>query len=201
MALGLKMVYIFIFEKGEKAHGGNRIVRVGTTTGDKTTLADRLHEHYDNEGRSIFRNHIALCFLKKDSDPCNLTGLFLKSKIYRDRWKKTANNEELKTFQMINETVSNHIRKNCSLIAFPVSKEYRRCWETKIISTVYSCSDCKASENWLGNVSLRNVSPRREIICKSGLWNVQGVNNKNILTDGELAELEKTVKQSGGKSE
>jgi hypothetical protein len=193
-------VYI-IFENNEKAHGGNRIVRVGTTTGNGTTLAGRLHEHYENEGRSIFRNHIALCFLKKEGDPCNLMGLFLKSKIDRNRWKKIANNEELKAFQMINETVSNHIRKNCSFIAFPVSKEFRRSWEGKIISTVYSCPDCRASENWLGNVSLESVSPRREIICRSGLWNVQGVSNKNVLTDEDLAELEKMVKQSGGKHE
>jgi hypothetical protein len=192
-------VYI-VFEEGEKAHGGNRIVRVGTTTGNKTILADRLLEHYEDEGRSIFRNHIALCLLKKNGDPYNLMGLFLKSKIDRNKWKKTANNEELKAFQVINETVSSYIRKNCSFAAFPVGKEFRRSWETRIISTVYSCPNCEASENWLGNISLRSVSPRREIICRSGLWNVQGVNNKNVLTGDELAELEKIVKLSGGKS-
>jgi hypothetical protein len=189
-------VYI-VFEEGEKAHGGNRIVRVGTTTGDRTILADRLLEHYEDEGRSIFRNHIAVCLLKKNGDPYNLMGLFLESKIYRNKWKKTANNEELKAFQVFDKTVSSYIRENCSFFAFPVSKESRRFWETRIISTVYSCPDCKASENWLG-IALRSVSPSREIICRSGLWNVQGVNNKNVLTDDELAELEKIVKRSGG---
>jgi hypothetical protein len=185
-------VYI-IFEEGEVAHDGHRIVRVGTTTGNTTTLADRLHEHYKHEGRSIWRNHIALCFLLKNGDPSHLAGLFLQSKIDRDRWKKTANIEELQEYRKINETVSNHIRNRCFFVSFPVEKDAREKWEERIISTVYSCTDCKPSQNWLGNVFLGNIAPRRDIIRKSGLWNVQGVNDRNILTDDKIGELENII--------
>ena len=47
-------VYI-LFERDEKAHGGDRIVRIGTHTGD-SNLYNRLKEHFINENkdRSIF---------------------------------------------------------------------------------------------------------------------------------------------------
>jgi hypothetical protein len=187
-------IYI-VFEDGEKAHGSNRIVRVGTTTGDATTLASRLYEHYENEGRSVFRNHIALCLLKNIGDPYNLTDLFFTSKIQRNKWKKTANDEELKGYTEINELVSNYIHNHCYFIAFPVDKGSRRVWEEKIISTVYSCSDCGPSSNWLG----KNIHQKRNIIRESGLWNIQHVNNKHILTDEEIFELKQIVEVSSKK--
>ena len=51
----LNGLYI-LFEKGERAHGVNRIVRVGTHTG-QNQLRSRLRQHFltENKDRSIFR--------------------------------------------------------------------------------------------------------------------------------------------------
>jgi hypothetical protein len=192
-------VYI-VFEKGEFAHDNNRIVRIGTTTGENTVLADRLHEHYENEGRSVFRNHIAVCLLKKNGDPLELSGLFyrsknekycIKSKIEREKWKKNvANQAELLEYKNINEKISSHIRKNCSFAVFSANRENCEKWEKKIISTISTCTTCKQSDNWLGNY----IPNERKKICEGGLWNITHVNNKNILTDTELYELERIVK-------
>src|SRR3970282_1500042 len=56
-------IYI-IFEKGEKFKGLDRIVSVGTHTGDNQ-LRSRLYQHFthENKDRSIFRKNIGRCFL------------------------------------------------------------------------------------------------------------------------------------------
>ena len=65
----LNGIYI-LFEKGEYAHGKDRIVRVGTHTGNNQ-LAPRLKQHfvYANKDRSIFRKNIGRSILNKDNDP------------------------------------------------------------------------------------------------------------------------------------
>jgi hypothetical protein len=186
--IGFRYGIYVIFEKGEKAHGVNRIVYVGTTTGKTTTLAGRLNEHYENEGRSVFRNELALCFYEKDGDPCNLAGLFRKDKIERNEWKKTAGDEELQKYQDIHKIVSTYIRNHCYFITFAVNKEYREYWEKRIISTVHSCKDCDPSTRWLGRISPKNR------IRDGKLWNIKYANSKYILTDGEFAKLEIIVK-------
>ena len=54
----LNGIYI-LFQKGEKAHGVDRIVRIGTHTG-LNQLRSRLWQHFINENkdRSIFRKNI-----------------------------------------------------------------------------------------------------------------------------------------------
>jgi len=50
-------IYI-MFEKGEKAHGVKRIVRIGTHN-KPDRLPERLHNHfYGNSKNSVFRKHI-----------------------------------------------------------------------------------------------------------------------------------------------
>ena len=58
-----------LFETGETAHGGPRIVRVGTHTGDGQ-LPSRLLQHFVNENkdRSIFRKNIGRALLAKAGD-------------------------------------------------------------------------------------------------------------------------------------
>ena len=48
----------FLFQDGERAHGGERIVRVGTHNGE-AQLRSRLQQHFINENkdRSIFRKN------------------------------------------------------------------------------------------------------------------------------------------------
>lgn len=62
-------IYV-LFERGERAHGGQRIVRIGTHTGDGNLCA-RLHEHFlnPNKDRSIFRKNIGRAILNKEKDP------------------------------------------------------------------------------------------------------------------------------------
>lgn len=59
-------IYI-MFEKDELAHDGDRIVRIGTHTGNKQ-LRSRIFQHFENENknRSIFRKNIGRCFLNKE---------------------------------------------------------------------------------------------------------------------------------------
>ena len=49
----------FLFEKGEIGHGAERIVRIGTHTGEGQ-LPSRLWQHFlnENKDRSIFRKNI-----------------------------------------------------------------------------------------------------------------------------------------------
>jgi len=59
-AIPMNGIYV-LFERGEVAHGTNRIVRVGTHTGINQ-LRSRLRQHFlvENKDRSIFRkNHRA----------------------------------------------------------------------------------------------------------------------------------------------
>lgn len=61
-------IYI-LFEKGEKGHNGDRIVRVGTHTG-VDQLSSRLKQHFlnENKDRSIFRKNIGRAILNKRKD-------------------------------------------------------------------------------------------------------------------------------------
>src|SRR5713101_1241907 len=65
----LNGIYI-LFEKGETAHGTNRIVRIGTHTGS-AQLRSRLRQHFliENKDRSIFRKNIGRALLNRDHDP------------------------------------------------------------------------------------------------------------------------------------
>ena len=62
-------IYI-LFEKGECAYGMDRIVRIGTHTGDDQ-LRSRLKQHFimENKDRSIFRKNIGRALLNKSHDP------------------------------------------------------------------------------------------------------------------------------------
>ena len=62
----LNGIYI-LFEKGEFAHSTNRIVRIGTHTGNNQ-LRSRLFQHFlnENKDRSIFRKNIGRALLNKD---------------------------------------------------------------------------------------------------------------------------------------
>jgi hypothetical protein len=58
-----------LFEKGETGHGGDRIVRVGTHTGE-AQLRSRLKQHFitPSKDRSIFRKNIGRALLNRDHD-------------------------------------------------------------------------------------------------------------------------------------
>ena len=71
--------------------------------------------------------------------------------------------------------MTDYIQKNFSFAVFEVKdKNERLALESKIISTINQCKDCKQSKNWLGNFS------PKEKIKKSGLWLVNELNKKPL---------------------
>lgn len=180
-------IYI-LFEKGEKAHGVDRIVRIGTHRGNNN-LKSRLKEHFKkiNKNRSIFRTHIGTCYLKKEND------------VYREIWDKNMTPREvrekykdridMKKENNMEERVTKYIQENFSFVVFQVDdKDKRHEIESKIISTVSLCDECKCSKNWLGS------SSSKDKISKSGLWNIQGLYKKQKqLNEDDFKELQAIV--------
>ncbi|GHT94650.1 hypothetical protein FACS1894141_1720 [Spirochaetia bacterium] len=175
-------IYI-LFENGETAHSTNRIVRIGTHTGENQ-LPSRLKQHFltENKDRSIFRKNIGLAILNKRGDP------YLK----QWEWDLTSRESKEKYLKLIDskrqaeieKEVSDYMRKCFSFIVFRVdSKEARLSLESKIISTVSLCENCKPTQNWLGNYSTK------EKIRQSGLWLVNEL-WKTPLNEGDVKLLE-----------
>lgn len=153
-------VYV-MFEKGETFNGKDRIVRIGINReGDR--LLDRLENHYLGTGKSIFRKHLASCFLNPNSPYYNADFL--------------SDTKKLK------DAVTKYVQDNItfSIINVP-NKEKRELLEKMLIATIAKCNDCKASDKWLGKYS---ESPA---ISNGKLWNVQGLNSTPL--NEEMTEL------------
>jgi len=158
-------IYV-VFEKGELAHGTNRIVRIGTHDG-QDRLIKRLKEHFikDNKDRSIFRKNIGRALLSKSHDP------------FLAQWEIDLTTREAKQMcaHMIDRVklkqtealVSEYIQSSFSFCVIPFEDhQERKYFEAKLISTVSNCHLCRPSAKWLGLYS--PVAKIRE----SGLWNV-----------------------------
>jgi len=173
-------IYI-LFEKGEKAHQLDRIVRIGTHTG-QNQLRERLKQHFikENKDRSIFRKNIGRAILNKSKDPfLKQWEIDLTTRKAKEKFLEKINFKKQKE---IEKKVTEYIRKNFSFAVFEVrDKDKRLKIESKIISTISLCKECKASKNWLGQFS------PKEKIRKSGLWLV----NKLYKKPFEYSELEK----------
>lgn len=177
-------IYV-LFEKGEKAHGKNRIVRIGTHTGNNQ-LYSRLLQHFlnENKDRSIFRKNIGRALLNKENDP------FLE-KWELDLTTKKSKEEnfgkiDFEKQKQIEKKVTDYIKNNFSFVVFQNDDGKKRLeMESKIISTVSSCEECKPSKDWLGNFS------PKEKIRKSGLWLVNEL-WKTPLSNEEMVKL-KTI--------
>lgn len=156
-----------LFEKGESGHDGDRIVRIGTHTG-QDQLPSRLNEHFlnENKDRSIFRKNIGRAFLNKNQDPfLNLWNLDLTTRIGRSQSSHLLDEDYE---QQIEHQVSEYIRNNFSFVVFEVSdKTIRLQFEKMIIATVAQCSECRVSQYWFGK-----FSPKVKI-KQSGLWQEQ----------------------------
>jgi len=179
-------IYI-LFEEGEHAHGVDRIVRVGTHTG-KNQLRSRLKQHFINENkdRSIFRKNIGRALLYGSGDP------FLE----QWNWDLTSRKEKELRGHLLNaekqkeveKEVSNRIQKLFSFVVFEVDEKARRLeFETKMISTISWCSECKPSQSWSG------LQSPKDKIRESGLWLVNGLYKKG-LSQKELEHLEGLIK-------
>lgn len=179
-------IYI-LFEKGEKFNGLKRIVRVGTHTGDNQ-LQSRLKQHFakENKDRSIFRKNIGRALLNAQNDNfLEQWELDLTTKANKEKYSTQIDFEKQ---QSIEKKVSEYIHNNFSFVVFEVlEKEQRLRIESKIISTVSNCTDCKPSENWLG------LSSPNQKIKDSGLWLVNEL-WKQSLSENELTELKQILK-------
>lgn len=174
-------IYI-IFEQGEKYQNFDRIVRIGTHTGNNQ-LYSRLKEHFikKNKNRSIFRKNIGRCILN------------MEHKSYLRIWnldttsaeKSNANSNwvDIEFEKQLEERISNYIQERLSFCIIKVNtKEERLYWESKIASTLAQADDIVPSPERLGNYS------PIEKIRESGLWQVNGLEGE-IITEEELHKL------------
>jgi len=187
-------IYI-LFERGELAHNTNRIVRIGTHTGNNK-LWSRLKEHFVNENkdRSIFRKNIGRAFLNKYKDD------YLK--IWEIDFKNKTNQEkygylwDIQKEKKIEKRVTEYIQENISFVVFQIDDKDKRIeLESKIISTVSLCDECKPSPNWLGLSFPKEKIGKSELwkIGKSGLWLVNEL-WKTPLSESDLIELKNISK-------
>ena len=179
--LPLNGIYV-LFESHEEAHGGSRIVRVGTHTGDGQ-LRSRLLQHFvkEHKDRSIFRKNIGRALLRRADDS------------YHDEWEhdrtsragraRFGEEPDPAKKQAVEAEVTKYLQGNLSFVVFRVdSKGDRLSLESKLISTVSLCEDCGPSGTWLG------LSSPKEKIRQSGLWLVNEL-HKEPLTQTDLERL------------
>lgn len=179
----LNGIYI-LFERGEKAHDNDRIVRVGSHTG-VDQLRSRLKQHFINENkdRSIFRKNIGRALLNKEKDGfLDKWELDLTTKEAKDKFSHLVDfDKQLE----VEKKVSKFIQDNFSFVVFRVGdKDKRLALESKIISTISLCKECFPSKSWLG------LSSPKEKIKESGLWLVNEL-YKEGLNEKDMEELEK----------
>ncbi len=178
-------IYI-LFEKGEKFNNLKRIVRIGTHTGDNQ-LQSRLKQHFikENKDRSIFRKNIGRALLNKENDSfLNQWELDLTTRANKEKYSEQI---DFQKQQSVEKRVSEYIHNNFSFVVFEVlEKEQRLRIESRIISTVSNCTNCKPSENWLG------LSSPKQKIKDSGLWLVNEL-WKQSLSEKELTELKQII--------
>ncbi len=171
-------IYI-VFEKGEIAHNADRIVRVGTHTG-QNNLGKRIFEHLykPNKDRSVFRKHIGRCLLA-DNPFLEQWNLDSTTKVNREKYINIIDFEKQKETE---EEVTQYIADNLSFVVFEVTdKSERLRLEEALLSTITACKRCFPSKSWLG---LKHQNPR----IRQGLWNIQGL-NKGILSTNEMKSL------------
>lgn len=158
-------IYV-MFEKGESAHGVDRIVRIGTHSGDNQ-LRSRIYQHFEleNKNRSIFRKNIGRCILNQSHHPYLSTWeLDTTSRKNKEAYGHLVDKE---FEQEVEKQISSYIQQNFSFVILEVAtKEDRLLFESRLIGTVSNCNDCAPSENWFG------YNSPVEKIRKSGLWQV-----------------------------
>jgi hypothetical protein len=181
------------FEIGEMGHSGDRIVRIGTHTG-QNNLRQRLEEHYENNGRSIFRRKVGSAIIIKSlMEEANIwTEEDLKDWNYGNFYKREQNfikKGRGDKYKEIQNQVSAYIRTNIYFVCFEIyDGEMRKCFEKRLISTVSNCTQCQQSEKWLGKYADK---PK---VSKSGLWLEHNL-WKDDLTDNDMNMLEKIIKK------
>lgn len=181
-------VYL-LFERGERAHGGDRIVRVGTHRG-QGQLAGRLQEHFvnPNKDRSIFRKNIGRAVLTRADDSfLESWELDLTSRRNKDRYSGTVDADRQAD---VEAEVSAVIRESFSFVVLPSSDPAERLeLERRLIGTVAGCAECRPSDEWLGQHS------PKEKIRNSGLWQEQHLTAEPLT----LRDVEQLLRPKGSR--
>lgn len=173
-----------LFEEGEISHGVNRIVRIGTHTGDNQ-LRSRLRQHFimENKDRSILRKNIGRALLNRRHDPfladweLDLTPAAVR--------KSRAGMVDWDQLKAIEREVTEYIQSKFSFVVVAApSKDQRLRLESRMISTISRCLICRPSPEWLGH-----CSPTRKI-RESGLWLVNEL-YKEPMDEFDLHELQR----------
>lgn len=163
-----------LFEKGERGHGGDRIVRVGTHTG-QNQLRSRIGEHFlnPNKDRSIFRKNIGRALLNRAQDDfLQYWNLDLTSRKNRERYSSLVDSDKQAE---VERQVTELIQERFSFTVLKVlDKGERLSLERSLIATVARCRECRPSEDWLGN-----YSPKSKI-RDAGLWQEQHISAKPL---------------------
>ena len=180
-------IYV-LYEVDELGHGADRIVRIGTHTGE-AQLKPRLQQHFmkENKDRSIFRKNIGRALLAKEGDPfLDDWNIDLTTRKARERYAAKIDTEKLKAIEV---RVTDYIQRSFSFVVVPIQdKDKRLMIESKLISTVSWCDICQSSPNWLGQYS------PKEKIEQSGLWLVNEL-YKEPMSDEDLKELQLAIGQ------
>jgi len=177
-------IYI-MFETAEKFGNLDRIVRIGTHTG-QNNFRNRLTEHYinENKNRSVFRKNIGRALLNKDSDP------------YIKTWEIDFTDSENKEVlghlrspeyeRILEERVSEYIHKNITFTVIEIeNKQQRLALESKLIASLGGIQNQPPSENWLGR-----FNPEQKIV-ESGLWQQQHLDSTPLAKSDVLSLVEK----------
>lgn len=174
-------IYI-LFEKGETGHRAQRIVRVGTHAGSNQ-LQSTLRQHFvaEEKDKSILRKNIGRALLNRDHDAyLTLWDVALTTPMQRSVFAEKVGMEKMNA---VEKHVTGYMHDSFSFVVFGVEhKAERLLWESKIISTVAQCHDCRASADWLGSHSTQ------EKIRESGLWQLNEL-YQEPLSDIDLEEL------------
>ncbi|MBC8386520.1 MAG: hypothetical protein H8E13_00500 [Actinobacteria bacterium] len=185
-AIPLNGIYI-LFEKGHTGHNLDRIVRIGTHTGNNQ-LRSRVNQHFllENKDRSIFRKNIGRAILNSRRDPyLKIWEIDLTSREKRIKFNYLLNR---KYQSQIEKELSKYIQDYFSFCVFEVEdKGKRKDLESKLISTISLCNECGPSKEWLGMYS------PKEKIKSSGLWQVNEL-YKNPLSKNDFLELKLLIK-------
>jgi hypothetical protein len=125
-----------LFEQGETGHGGDRIVRVGTHTGDNQ-LRSRLQQHFiqENKDRSIFRKNIGRALLNRARDPfLEQWNWDLTTRKAKDAYGPLLDRRKQ---QVVEEEVTAYIQGQFSFVVLEVQEKAERLTlESRLISTV-----------------------------------------------------------------
>jgi hypothetical protein len=166
-----------LFEKGQEGHGVERIVHIGTHTG-QNNLARRLREHFHtpSKDRSILRKHVGRCLLAREGDPfLEQWQIDLTTKASRTRHGHKVDKARL---EQVENEVTRYMAETFSFSVLRFDRQTDRLqYEVSLLSTIFRCGDCGPSETWLGNFH------RSAVIRDCGLWNVQGLRGPVLSLD------------------